>query len=68
MRMGWSPPKKSTVVISAIVLIVGIIIAFLQSSWNPIDISGLGLPDSLGLYLALGAWAFLLIGVKFPGV
>ena len=66
--MGWSPPKKSTVNLSMILVIVGIILSFLLSSWSFIDMSGFTLDPNMGLYIALAGWVLLFIGIKFPGI
>ncbi|MHA1278400.1 MAG: hypothetical protein ACTSQ8_14510 [Candidatus Helarchaeota archaeon] len=68
--MGWSPPKKITVIISFLLLVGGLVLAVIAMGiWNvpdfPLDplITGI-----IALVLVFFSWILFLIGVISRGI
>jgi len=68
--MGWSPPKKFTVIISFLILVVGISCGLISYGIWDVDLFGL---DSLtigilGIVLCFLSWLVLMLGVLVRGI
>jgi len=65
--MPWSPPKKTTIIISLILELVGVLLGVIALNYIP----GLTLDiiyALIGFLLCLIGWFLMLLGVLFKGI
>jgi len=67
--MGWSPPKKITVVFSLLLLLLGLVLGLAGTGLIQLD---LGLDPNvmiiLGFFVEAIAWALLMLGILVRGL